>query len=43
MRHLAHDRQDRSLGGLTDRAIRLVDGAGERGGDQDRVDELART
>ena len=39
--HLAHDGQDRALGGLADRAVGLVGGPRQRGADQDRVDELA--
>ena len=41
VRHLAHDRQDRALGGLADRGVGAVGGARERGADQGRVDQLA--
>ncbi len=40
--HLAHDREDRALGGIAHRAVRAVGRAGHRGGDQHRVHELAR-
>ena len=39
--HLAHDGEDRALGGLAHRAVRAVGGAGHGGGDEHRVDELA--
>ena len=42
MGHLAHDGQDRALGRLADRPIRLIGGTGERRADQHRIDELAR-
>ena len=42
MGHLAHDGQDRALGGLAHRPVRLVGGARERGTDQHRIDELSR-
>ena len=40
MSHLAHDGQDRALGWVTDRTVGLVGGAGERGSDEDGVDQL---
>ncbi len=40
MGHLTDDGQDRSLGGLADRAVGLVGGAGQGGADQNRVDQL---
>ena len=40
-RHLAHDGEDRALGRLAHGAVRAVGGAGHRGGDQHRVDQLA--
>ncbi len=40
--HLAHHGQDRPLGRLAHRAVRLIGRPRHRGGDQDRVDELAR-
>ena len=39
--HLAHDREDRALGGVAHGAVRAVGGAGHRGGDQHGVDQLA--
>ena len=40
--HLAHDGQDRALGGLAHGVVGAVGGARHRGADQHRVDELAR-
>ena len=40
--HLAEDGQHRPLGGLADRVVGGVGGGGEGGGDQQRVDQLAR-
>ena len=40
--HLAEDGQHRPLGRLAHRVVGGVGGAGEGGGDQDRVDQLAR-
>ena len=40
--HLAHDREDRALGGLAHRAVRALGRARHRGGDQHGVDQLAR-
>ena len=40
-RHLAHDGQDRALGGLAHRGVGAVGGARQRGADQRRVDQLA--
>ena len=40
--HLAHDREDRALGGVADAAVRAVGRAGHGGGDEDGVHELAR-
>ena len=40
--HLAHDREDRALGGVAHRAVGAVGGARHRGGDQHGVDQLAR-
>ena len=39
--HLAHDREDRALGGIAHAAVRAVGGARHRGGDQHRVHQLA--
>ena len=41
--HLAHDREDRALGGLAHRGVGAVGSARERGADQRRVDQLAGT
>ncbi len=41
MRHLAHDGENRALGGLAHRGVGAVGCAGERGADQRRVDQLA--
>ncbi len=43
MRHLANDREDRSLRRVAHRGIGAVGGAGERSADQRRVDQLAGT
>ena len=40
--HLAHHRQDRALGGLAHGRVRALGGARHRGGDEHRVDQLAR-
>ena len=40
--HLAYHGEDRALGRVAHRAVGLVGGAGDRGADQHRVDELAR-
>ena len=39
--HLAHDGEDRALGGVAHRAVGAVGRAGHGGGDQHRVDQLA--
>ena len=39
--HLAHHGEDRALGRVAHRAVGLVGGAGQRGADQHRVDQLA--
>ncbi len=41
--HLAHHGEDRALGRIAHRAVGLVGGAGQRGADQHRIDQLART
>ena len=43
MRHLAEDGQHRALGRLADRVVGGIGGAGEGGGDEHRVDQLAGT
>ena len=39
--HLAHDREDRALGGVANASVGAVRGAGHGGGDQHGVDQLA--
>ncbi len=40
MGHLSDHREDRALGGLPHRPVRLVGGAGQRRADQHRIDQL---
>ena len=42
MGHLAHDGEDRALGGVADGAVGALGGARHRRADQHRVDQLAR-